>query len=83
VVTAPTPTLPGASAVLHEPAQRRIALDHLHDIADTMLISAMVDGGMPVHRGLQVPGTVGAPHALREERPAADPAGPEPGDAHL
>jgi hypothetical protein len=69
--------------VLHEPAQRRIALNYFHDIADTVLISAMVNGGMPVHRGVQVASTVGALHALREERPAADPAVPEPGGACL
>jgi hypothetical protein len=78
-----TPTVRETSSVLHEPAQRRIALNYSHDIADTVLTSAMVGSGMPAHRGVQVPGTVGALHALREDRPAADPAVPEPGGAYL
>jgi hypothetical protein len=53
--------------VLHQPAQRRITLNYFHDIADTLLISAMVNGGMPVHRGVQVPGTVEALHPLLPE----------------
>ena len=62
-----TPLLPDTPPPLGQQAQRRITLDYVHELPDSMLIEAVLNGGMPVHRSGRVPGAIEALRPLLPE----------------
>ena len=53
--------------MLDQQAQRRIALSYSSELPDSMLIEAVLNGGMPVHRSGRMPGAVDALRPLLPE----------------
>lgn len=53
-----TPLLPDAPALPDRQAQRRIPVNYVHELPESLLVEAVLDGGMPVHRSGRVPGAV-------------------------
>ena len=65
--------------MLDQQAQRRIALSYSSELPDSMLIEAVLNGGMPVHRSGRMPGAVDALRPLFPRvPPSASTSAPAP-----